>query len=373
MNKNLVLVKRNIQKYGLRPSTKRDFSLLGTSIVIYSYTKLLRHYLGFTYRAAGALGKDNKAHFLFNVQYVSDQVAKLLEKKFNLLDAMIFKPALKIYCQSNHLYQQGILNYKKEPAQVLKNICQYYPRYYLGLGLYNSLWRYLGNQKRKGKLRGKMIFKIEQERTLVAALYPNIEELITACTKTIGQKEEIDGDLLRYFTFTEMKEYLRNPRLFARYSKLLNQRRKGYFYLAVEDGTQYLLTQTKDLQEIENDFYRLKIDPRTKCIRGVVACPGKTQGLVYNLETVQKNEHPPQEYVLVATMTDPKNKFSEHKPVAIVTDEGGMLSHAAIIARELKIPCVIGTKIATQVLKDGDMVEVDAEKGVVKILKKSSS
>jgi pyruvate,water dikinase len=55
---------------------------------------------------------------------------------------------------------------------------------------------------------------------------------------------------------------------------------------------------------------------------------------------------------------------------AIVTDEGGITCHAAVISRELEIPCIVGTKIATQVLKDGDLVEVDANKGVVKILKK---
>jgi len=54
-----------------------------------------------------------------------------------------------------------------------------------------------------------------------------------------------------------------------------------------------------------------------------------------------------------------------------VTDEGGITCHAAIISRELKKPCIIGTKIATKVLKDGDLVEVDADKGIVKILKKA--
>ncbi len=54
---------------------------------------------------------------------------------------------------------------------------------------------------------------------------------------------------------------------------------------------------------------------------------------------------------------------------AIITDEGGILCHAAIAARELKKPCIVGTKIATRVLKDGDLVEVDANKGFVKILK----
>jgi len=54
------------------------------------------------------------------------------------------------------------------------------------------------------------------------------------------------------------------------------------------------------------------------------------------------------------------------KAVAFVTDEGGITCHAAIISREMKKPCIIGTKIATRALKDGDLVEVDANKGVVR-------
>ncbi len=53
---------------------------------------------------------------------------------------------------------------------------------------------------------------------------------------------------------------------------------------------------------------------------------------------------------------------------ATVTDLGGILSHAAIISRELKIPCITATKNATQILKDGNLVEVDAERGVVIII-----
>lgn len=58
------------------------------------------------------------------------------------------------------------------------------------------------------------------------------------------------------------------------------------------------------------------------------------------------------------------------KAAAFVTNEGGIICHAAIVARELGKPCIVGTKIATKVLKDGDYVEVDANKGVVRILKR---
>jgi phosphohistidine swiveling domain-containing protein len=73
--------------------------------------------------------------------------------------------------------------------------------------------------------------------------------------------------------------------------------------------------------------------------------------------------------ILVTGMTNPNYLPLMKRAGAIITDGGGMLSHAAIVARELKKPCVIGTKIATQVLHDGDLVEVDAENGIVKILK----
>ena len=55
---------------------------------------------------------------------------------------------------------------------------------------------------------------------------------------------------------------------------------------------------------------------------------------------------------------------------AIVTNEGGLMSHAAIVARELNIPCVLGTKVATRILKNSDLVEVDANQGIVKRVSK---
>lgn len=74
--------------------------------------------------------------------------------------------------------------------------------------------------------------------------------------------------------------------------------------------------------------------------------------------------------ILVTQTTDPELMEAIRKAGAIITDIGGMLSHAAITARELNIPCIVETFYATQVLKDGDLVEVDADKGTVKILNK---
>jgi phosphohistidine swiveling domain-containing protein len=75
--------------------------------------------------------------------------------------------------------------------------------------------------------------------------------------------------------------------------------------------------------------------------------------------------------ILVSPMTTPSMMPIMKKAAAFVTDEGGITCHAAILAREMKKPCVIGTKLATQVLRDGDLVEVDAGRGLIKIIKKS--
>ena len=84
------------------------------------------------------------------------------------------------------------------------------------------------------------------------------------------------------------------------------------------------------------------------------------------LEAIKKAE---EVFVLVTSMTRPEMVVAMEKAAAIVTDEGGITSHAAIVSRELKIPCIIGTKVATKILKNGDLVEVDAFKGIVRKIK----
>jgi len=101
-------------------------------------------------------------------------------------------------------------------------------------------------------------------------------------------------------------------------------------------------------------------------LRGTVASKGKATGTVKVVTKIEHVKNVQQGDVIVATMTRPFMTAAMGKAVAIVTDEGGITSHAAVVSRELGIPCIIGTKVATKVLKDGDQVEVDAEKGIVK-------
>ena len=108
---------------------------------------------------------------------------------------------------------------------------------------------------------------------------------------------------------------------------------------------------------------------QTNILKGTVASQGKAKGEVVVVLSTEDFDKIKQGCVVVAHMTTPWYTPYLSKVQAIVTDEGGIGCHASIIARELNIPCIIGTKTATKIFKDGDLVEVDAEKGIVKKIK----
>lgn len=100
-------------------------------------------------------------------------------------------------------------------------------------------------------------------------------------------------------------------------------------------------------------------------IKGQIGFKGKVRGTVRIVKNVREMEQVKEGDILVSPMTTPDFLPAMKMAGAFVTDEGGIMCHAAIVSREMKKPCIIGTKNATQILKDGDLVEVDAEKGVV--------
>ncbi|MBI4427167.1 MAG: hypothetical protein HY569_01640 [Candidatus Magasanikbacteria bacterium] len=107
----------------------------------------------------------------------------------------------------------------------------------------------------------------------------------------------------------------------------------------------------------------------TKEIRGVPASIGKTSGTVFVCKDAGvANISMPKGAILVTSMTTIDFIPSMRRAKAVVTDDGGATCHAAVVSREFGIPCVVGAKVATQLLKTGDVVEVDGRKGIVKII-----
>jgi phosphohistidine swiveling domain-containing protein len=103
-------------------------------------------------------------------------------------------------------------------------------------------------------------------------------------------------------------------------------------------------------------------------VKGQVAYAGKARGRVKIIHVPAEMAKMERGDILISQATSPDLVDAMRKAAAIVTNTGGLICHAAITARELRIPCVVGTRKATEVFSDGDLVEVDAEKGIVRKL-----
>ncbi len=131
----------------------------------------------------------------------------------------------------------------------------------------------------------------------------------------------------------------------------------------------------EDLDNIKDKYNfeleEINVDKKVNEIKGSIAFKGIIRGRVKLILRREEISSIKEGDILVSTMTIPDFMPAMKKASAFVTDEGGITCHAAIIAREMKKPCIIGTKIATKVLKDGDLVEVDADSGLVRIIKRA--
>ncbi|MFA5931452.1 MAG: PEP-utilizing enzyme [archaeon] len=180
----------------------------------------------------------------------------------------------------------------------------------------------------------------------------------------ISKRIDLDNSTnLFYLTHLEIAKLLTDGK--SAPSNLIEERKKGYFMFASKKSTIVgegeLLANLKKCMNIHSNE-EVKDE-----IKGKSAFPGLVTGIVCIINSKadfakvnSKNQ------IIVAFSTTPDQVPIIKKAAAIVTDEGGILSHASVISRELKIPCIIGTKNATKILKDGDLIEVDANKGIIK-------
>jgi len=178
--------------------------------------------------------------------------------------------------------------------------------------------------------------------------------------REISSRTDLSVLEIKNCLFSEIKEILLNDK-----KPDLNEIKKRIkFYNFVYQDTKFEINFNRDLIE--------KIELDLKEVKGKVAYPGKIKGNVkvilnsISKRTAQENKEIKEGVILVTGNTSPDLVPIIKKVSAIVTDEGGLLSHAATISREFKKPCVIGTKIATKIFKDGDYIEVDANKGIVR-------
>lgn len=125
------------------------------------------------------------------------------------------------------------------------------------------------------------------------------------------------------------------------------------------------LVQSRPITALPGETAPLGDRKGTLLLSGLGASPGRRSGRVQILDSVDDGARLADGDVLVARMTSPDWVPTMRRAAALVTDEGGMTCHAAIVSRELRIPCVVGTRRATQTLRDGETVTVDGKAGTV--------
>jgi phosphoenolpyruvate synthase/pyruvate phosphate dikinase len=147
-------------------------------------------------------------------------------------------------------------------------------------------------------------------------------------------------------------------------------RRKKVFILFKVDGKKHFASG--DTAESFIRKYHPDKVSQTDTIKGITANPGKAIGKarIIHAKSFEQLEEDMKHFekgeVLITTMTQPALVAIMKKAAAIVTNQGGLTSHAAVLSREFHIPCIVDTKIATEVFSNGDLIEVDADKSIVR-------
>jgi len=186
-----------------------------------------------------------------------------------------------------------------------------------------------------------------------------------ALLKEWARRLKITEDQIKTLTDSELKQLIKGKELNW---KKINQRQ--YYYAMGTFNHKLFLYYGKTEKQIEDKYFSFLVDKKSNELKGISAQKGIVRDYAKIILSYDDFKKFKKDNILVATNTMPEYMPIIRKAKAIITDIGGITCHAAIVSRELKKPCIIGTKIATKVLKDGDLVEVDADRGIVKILKR---
>ncbi len=295
---------------------------------------------------SGFIPEEEKVEF-------SQHVAKLYTADPTKIDALVahFRSQVDVmlaYCQAEKGKKFNLEKYE----DFWKRIDDYYTPHILNKWVVESL---------EPAILEKYLEHMQEVRLYSEPVFKRTEELMEQIGSQIAEETGKDAELVLCASKAEILAYWRGEAL---PDDSILQERRQYSAVLRMPGMNGLYAG-KDAQVVEEAVVP-SLDTQAGVIKGVTAYPGKAKGVVRIVLDPTKADHFQEGDILVAGMTRPEYLALMKKASAFVTDSGGILSHAAIVARELKKPCVIGTQIATKVLKDGDVVEVDADTGTVR-------
>ncbi len=184
----------------------------------------------------------------------------------------------------------------------------------------------------------------------------------------IAKRLKLSLSEVKFLVYAELESALLRAK--DQYAQLARQRSQLCCY-RMKQGNIKIYQGTEAKTIIKNIEQKTK-NPKYlqgKKLTGTIAFPGKVRGRVKLVMVPADIAKVNAGDILVSSATNPNLLLAMKKAAAFITDTGGIICHAAIVSRELKKPCIVGTQIASQVLHDGDRVEVDADRGIVRLLK----
>jgi pyruvate,water dikinase len=226
---------------------------------------------------------------------------------------------------------------------------------------------YLKNADELTRIAAEILGWVLQNRDERKDIINKIELILFHIAEQLFDFWDMDKDLLPY---TGISDILQGREYAKSIETDLPKRKDGFAVLYQTDrtsicGYEDLSAQMKSLDSFILSQHQ---DKSGHIIKGDIGNTGKASGKARIVLKRKEFENFQEGEVLVVGMTRPEYVPLMKKASAIVTDEGGITSHAAIVSRELNKPSIIGTRIATQIIKTGDIIEVDANSGIVTIL-----
>jgi len=254
-----------------------------------------------------------------------------------------------------------IAKLKSKNDLTLSNLLELKDNFYLHIPPHFSMKKvvdYLPAKLQKKLAPGLIVARLKTEN-----LFNAVDSALRKYTKLIAKKTGYPLNLVDFLTIDEVELYLKNNKLPSK-KELVNRSGGLAFFCQGESAELLTGNAYRDLQKYLVSFTGNEL-------KGTTAYKGTAKGVArvvldpFKVKKFDKGD------ILITGMTRPEFLSLMKKASAFVTDAGGLLSHAAIVARELKKPCILATENASKVIKDGDLIEVNADKGVVRILKRA--
>ncbi len=349
---------KNIREYNWEKIITRPFNLFGASVRNEWYaSELTKEILGektskglFIEHPKGIVRHYRTKEEINKVKNIIKQTLEINPKKYNLL----LKEAKKINKKAKQILNNNPFTSLNQAIDFLNRLAL------LSVILPYTLGELTSNNRFFKKimfisigLRGVSIYP----KMIKQIVYPMLEEELAK----LGVRDKEAVGLITY------KELLKKDTKSVK--KRLEEVKigKNFIYQNIDGEEEIVWTNNPEqiIREIESEPQSIKTE-----LKGNIAYKGKVTGKarVVFVEEAKGIKFDKGD-ILVAISTNPGLAPFFKKAAAIVTDEGGIMSHAAIVSRELAIPAIIGTNFATSLIKTGDLVEVDAEKGIVRIIK----